>query len=204
VNLPLKSNCTPCLLVAVVLAGCDGASIITRARADAASLDVFASDASPADVAASDAASLADAGTDDALPADAPADAAVPDDTPVYDAAAISGWLSGNVYDGAQGTPIANAVIRANGAEIARSDADGAYSAAPTAGSGAGGATTLSRSATAPASRASCPPARASGAPRRSPWRATTCSGVRQTEPCGRGGATCRGSSARRGPPTEA
>ncbi len=46
----------------------------------------------------------------------------------MYDAAAISGWLSGNVYDGAQGTPIANAVILANGVEIARSDADGAYS----------------------------------------------------------------------------
>jgi hypothetical protein len=120
------------LLAALVLVGCDGASIISRARPDAAidaaSLDVFAFDAPPADVAATDAASLADAGTDDALSADAPADAAVPDDAPVYDAAAISGWLSGNVYDGAQGTPIANAVILANGVEIARSDADGAYS----------------------------------------------------------------------------
>lgn len=120
------------LLAAFALAGCDGASIISRARPDAAidagSQDVIASDAPPADVAATDTASLADAGTDDALPADAPADAAVHDDTPVYDAAAISGWISGNVYDGARGTPIANAVIRANGVEIARSDADGAYS----------------------------------------------------------------------------
>jgi hypothetical protein len=120
------------LLAAFALAGCDGASIISRARPDAAidagSQDVIASDAPPADVAATDTASLADAGTDDALPADAPADAAVPDDTPVYDAAAISGWISGNVYDGARGTPIANAVIRADGVEIARSDADGAYS----------------------------------------------------------------------------
>jgi alpha-tubulin suppressor-like RCC1 family protein len=120
------------LLAALTLAGCDGASIVSRARPDAAidaaSLDVFAFDAPPADVAATDTASLADAGTDDALPTDAPADAAVLDDAPVYDAAAISGWLSGNVYDGARGTPIANAVIRADGAEIARSDADGAYS----------------------------------------------------------------------------
>ncbi len=128
------------LLAALALAGCDGASIVNRPAADAdaspdapardaASLDAFAFDAPSADLAATDVASLADAAPDAALPGDAPTDVGATSDAPVYDAAAVSGWLSGNIYDGARGTPIANAVIRANGAEIARSDADGAYSA---------------------------------------------------------------------------
>jgi hypothetical protein len=127
------------LLAALALAGCDGASIVNRPAGadaspdaparDAAAPDAFAFDAPSADIAATDVASLADAAPDAALPADAPTDAGAASDAPVYDAAAVSGWLSGNVYDGARGTPIANAVIRANGAEIARSDADGAYSA---------------------------------------------------------------------------